>query len=68
MKVGDLVTIKPHVQPPALYGIGLIIEIQEAVPTYGGLRTKARVKWSKLPDKKPMFVGTQSLEVVNESR
>ena len=26
MQIGDLVTIKPHVQPPHIYGVGLVVD------------------------------------------
>jgi len=29
LKVGDLVKIKPHVQPPELYGIGIVTRITQ---------------------------------------
>ena len=69
MKVGDLVQIKPHVQPPHLYGIGLVIGKQEAAtPTSSWPVTRIRVRWSKLPHKVPMWLRAASVELVNENR
>ena len=44
MKVGDLVTIDPFCAPPALYGLGVVIEITHK---HGGTGEplRARVYW-----------------------
>ncbi len=44
MKIGDLVTIAPHCAPPALYGLGVVIEITHK---HGGTGEplRARVYW-----------------------
>ncbi len=69
MKVGDLVTIKPHVQPPHIYGVGLVIEIQTTdIETWGKEVKKVKVMWSKLPNKTPMYFNADNAELVNESR
>tara|TARA_B100001250_G_C19744992_1_gene764852 strand:+ start:709 stop:918 length:210 start_codon:yes stop_codon:yes gene_type:complete len=69
VKVGDLVTIKPHVQPPHIYGVGLVIEIQTTdIETWGKEVKKVKVMWSKLPNKTPMYFNADNAELVNESR
>ena len=67
MQVGDLVTIKSHVQPPHLYGIGLVLDIRYEVPMYTKLQTQIKVRWSNLPDKVPMFLSAMSVDVVSDA-
>ena len=67
MKIGDLVTIKPHVQPPHIYGVGLVIDIQTTdIETWGKEVEKIKVMWSKLPNKTPMYFNADNAELVNE--
>ena len=69
MKVGDLVAIKPHVQPPHIYGVGLVIDVQTTdIETWGKEVEKIKVMWSRLPNKTPMYFSTDNAELVNESR
>lgn len=63
MKVGDLVTIKPHVQPPHLYGVGLVVDRYELA----GIE-KIKVRWGKLPKKDPSILNPWSVELISESR
>ena len=59
MKVGDLVTIRPAVAPPQLYGVGLIIKIEDM---------RCFVQWSELPDKPPGGCAPWGLELISGSR
>ena len=69
MKVGELVTIKPHVQPPHIYGVGLVIDVQTTdIETWGKEIQKIKVKWSRLPNKTPMYFDADNADLVNESR
>ena len=69
MKVGDLVTIKPHVQPPHIYGVGLVIDVQTTdIETWGKEVQKIKVKWSRLPNKVPMYFNADNADLVNENR
>ena len=66
MQVGDLVTIKSHVQPPHLYGAGLVIDQYVTdLETYGREIEKVKVRWSKLPNKTPMFLNAVNVELVS---
>ena len=65
MDIGDLVTIKPHVQPPKIYGVGLVLDIKYNVPTYTKLQTQIKVKWSNLPYKRAMFLSAMSVDVIS---
>ena len=69
MKVGDLVTIKPHVQPPNLYGVGLVVESYTTdIETWGKEVQKIKVMWSKLPNKAPMYFNACNADLINEAR
>ena len=69
MKVGDLVTIKPHVQPPHIYGVGLVIDsYTTGVEPWGKEVEKIKVMWSRLPNKAPMYFNAINAELVNASR
>ena len=60
MHPGDLVKMKEHVQPPALYGIGLVLDIRKTTrPKY--MFDKIKVKWSKLPHKKAGWLCSHSV-------
>jgi len=59
MQVGDLVTIRPAVAPPQLYGVGIIIKIEN---------TRCFVQWSELPDKLPGGCAPWGLEIISENR
>ena len=67
MKTGDLVTIKPHVQPPALYGVGLVISDVTPIGVYAKEVQAVQVMWTKLPHKDPQFIPVERLELVNGS-
>ena len=62
MRVGDLVTIKPHVQPPHLYGAGVIVEVEHRTAGYHKPMKAVKVKWSKIPNKEPMFIWADKVE------
>jgi hypothetical protein len=69
VKVGDLVTIKPHVQPPHFYGVGLVVgHYFTHVETWGKEVEKIKVQWSKLPNKTPTYFNAFNAELVNENR
>ena len=69
MKVGDLVTIKPHVQPPHIYGVGLVIDsYTTGVEPWGKEVEKIKVMWSRLPNKRPMYFSADNAELVDENR
>ena len=59
MKVGDLVTIRPAVAPPHLYGIGLVMAVTGE---------RCFVAWPTMPDREPSSCAAQFLELVNASR
>ena len=71
MNIGDLVTIKPHVQPPHMYGVGLVVDqhvtdIKEK--NFKKRIEKIKVRWSKLPHKVPMFFNAEAVELLSASR
>ena len=59
MQVGSLVTIKPAVAPPHLYGVGLVVAIKDGRPL---------IAWPTMPDRKPHSCAAQFLELVSASR
>ena len=59
VQVGDLVTIRPVVARPELYGVGLIVKIKSR---------RCFVQWSNEPDRQPRSCEMAFLELVNESR
>ena len=59
MQVGDLVTIKPVVARPELYGVGLVVKIKSR---------RCFVQWSTMPDRQPRSCEIAFLELVSESR
>jgi len=61
MKVGDLVTIRPAVAPPELYGVGLIVAVTPQA-------RRCLVKWSTMPDREPRSCAMPFLERISESR
>ncbi len=61
MKVGDLVTIRPAVAPPELYGVGLIVEVTPQA-------RRCLVKWSMMPDREPRSCAMPFLELISASR
>ena len=68
MQIGDLVTIKPHVQPPHIYGVGLVVDrcvtdVNEK--NFKKRIVKIKVRWSKLPNKTPMFLNAVNVELVS---
>ena len=66
MQLGDLVTIKPHVQNPKHYGAGLVVDQYVTdFETYGREIEKIKVRWSKLPNKTPMFLNAVNVELVS---
>ena len=68
MEIGDLVTIKPHVQPPHLYGVGLVVDQYVTdVETWGKEIEKIKVRWAKLPDKTPMFLNAENVELLSNA-
>lgn len=69
MQIGDLVTIKPHVQNPKHYGAGLVVDQYITdLETYGKEIEKIKVRWAKLPNKTPMFMCAENVELLNASR
>ncbi len=69
MRVGDLVTIKPHVQPPHIYGVGLVVDQYVTdVESWGKEIEKIKVRWGKLPDNVPMFINADAVELLSASR
>ena len=71
MQIGDLVTIKPHVQPPHIYGVGLVVD--RCVTDVNEKNFKKRivkiiVRWGKLPHKVPMFFNAEAVELLSASR
>ena len=69
MNIGDLVTIKPHVQPPHIYGVGLVVDhMVTDVETWGKEVEKIKVRWGKLPNKVPMFMNAENVELLSASR
>lgn len=69
MNIGDLVTIKPHVQPPHIYGVGLVVDhMVTDVETWGKEVEKIKVRWGKLPNKAPMFMNAENVELLSASR
>ena len=69
MQIGDLVTIKPHVQNPKHYGAGLVVDQYVTdVETWGKEVEKVKVRWAKLPDKTPMFLNAEYVELLSASR
>ena len=68
-KTGDLVAMRPHVQPPHLYGIGLVIAHGVTdIKSWGQEFEKIKVRWSKLPDKVPMWLNAEVAELISERR
>ena len=68
MQIGDLVTIKPHVQPPQHYGVGLVVDQYVTdVETWGKEVEKIKVRWGKLPDKTPMFLNAENVELLSSA-
>jgi len=64
MNVGDLVRMRPSVQPPRLYGIGLIVKVSPP-------NTRAQrcyVRWPTMPDRELKSCPQYALELVSESR
>jgi hypothetical protein len=59
MQVGSLVTIKPAVAPPHLYGIGLVVKVE---------RRRCFIKWSTMPDREAKSCERAFLELVSASR
>ena len=59
MQVGDLVTIRPVVARPELYGVGLVVKIKSR---------RCFVQWSAMPNHQPRSCEMAFLELVNESR
>ena len=59
MKVGDIVTIRPAVAPPQLYGVGIVVKVEDM---------RCFVQWSRLPDKPLRGCAPWALEAINESR
>ena len=66
MSPGDLVRMKEHVQPPHLYGPGLVLEVKSMGASYFFDRIK--VKWTKLPHKKAGWMSSHSVWRINENR
>ena len=71
MQIGDLVTIKPHVQPPHIYGVGMVVyqcvtDVNER--NFKKRIEKIKVRWSKLPHKVPMFFNAENAELLSASR
>ena len=62
MKPGDLVRMRASIQPPRLYGIGLVMKTS-------GLRgypdQKIFVKWPTMPDREPKANARYALELVS---
>ena len=66
MQIGDLVTIKPHVQPPQHYGVGLVVDQYVTdVESWGKEIEKIKVRWAKLPNETPMFMCSENVELVS---
>ncbi len=59
MKVGDLVTIRPAVASPHLYGVGLVMSVTGE---------RCFVAWPTMPDREPKGCAIQFLELISESR
>ena len=68
MKTGDLVTIKPHVQPPHLYGLGLVLCDACPMGLYDKEVQAVQVMWTKLPHKQPQWLVVDRLELFCEGR
>ena len=64
MKVGDLVTIRPAVAPPKLYGIGIIVK----VAGNGGPDQRCFIRWPTMPDRPLATCARYALELVSASR
>lgn len=58
MKVGDLVRMRASIQPPRLYGIGIIMKT-----TFEG--RCCWVRWSELPDRELKGCAPHALELVS---
>ena len=74
MRPGDLVRMKPHVQPPELYGTGVVVKV-ESLCDHNPLAVRVEVVWAsgKDWDGNPIAPNKghchpNSLEVLNESR
>ena len=70
MKVGDLVKMRPSVQPPHLYGIGLIVEVTGPAAQPDGPSTRADrvyVRWPTMPDRELKCCPRYALELVSGS-
>ena len=58
MKVGDLVKMKAHIQPPHLYGIGIIMKI-----SFDGRH--CWVRWSEMPNRELKGCAPHALELIS---
>jgi len=63
MNVGDLVTIRPAVAPPHLYGIGIVMEV--VGEELRGQR--CFVRWSTMPDKPLKSCAKWALQLVSRA-
>ena len=64
MQVGDLVKMRASIQPPHLYGIGLIMKVS-------GVSNRAQrcyVRWPTMPGHELKSCPQYALELVSESR
>ena len=69
MNIGDLVTMKKTTAPPALYGLGLILE-KEQLCSKNKNAVRVSVQWSGGMGTEPRVGNchSQCLELVSESR
>ena len=70
MQVGDLVTIRPSVQPPHLYGIGLVVKVDGPTAQPDGPSTRADrvyVRWPTMPDRELKSCARYALELVSRA-
>jgi hypothetical protein len=65
LKVGDLVQIKPGIQPPRLYGAGAVVKVLRRCEITD-LPVRVAVHWSK--QNRVGDCAVYSLEVISESR
>jgi len=71
VEVGDLVKMRASVQPPRLYGIGLIVKVDGPTAQPDGPSTRADrvyVRWPTMPDRELKSCPRYALELVNGSR
>ena len=63
MNVGDLVTIRPAVAPPHLYGIGLVVKVEGAPVN----EQRCYVRWPTMPDRELKCCPRYALQLLSRA-